>query len=188
MIGQHNGLELAVRPQQRPSIGEVIVSPDSPALISGVRIDPLRIYPDDRGFFTELARLGSKGLAEKMIPGKEAQIQVSATLTYPGTIKAIHYHYEQTDLWLPVAGMFQVFLCDLRKDSETFGKINTLYVGTLRHWAILIPPGVGHGYKVVGTDPALLVYITNRFYDPQDEGRLPYDHPEIAYDWETQHK
>ncbi len=187
-LGQRNGLELAVQPQERRSIGDVIVSPDSSALIAGVRIQPLRIYPDDRGFFTELARLGSGGLAEKMLPSEDARIQVSATLTYPGTIKAIHYHYEQTDLWLPVRGMLQVFLCDLRKDSATFGKVNTLYVGTLRPWAILIPPGVGHGYKVVGREPALLVYITNRFYNPEDEGRLPHDHPGIAYDWKTQHK
>jgi dTDP-4-dehydrorhamnose 3,5-epimerase len=41
---------------------------------------------------------------------------------------------------------------------------------------------------VVGTDPALLVYVTNRQYDPKDEGRIAYDDPGIAYDWEIQHK
>jgi len=34
----------------------------------------------------------------------------------------------------------------------------------------------------------MLVYITNRHYDPADEGRLPYDSPDLAYDWELQHK
>ncbi len=34
----------------------------------------------------------------------------------------------------------------------------------------------------------MLVYLTNRFYNPSDEGRLSYDHAGIAYDWETQHK
>jgi len=52
----------------------------------------------------------------------------------------------------------------------------------------LIPPGVAHGYKVIGTAAALLAYITDRFYDPADEGRIPYDDPKIQYDWETQHK
>jgi dTDP-4-dehydrorhamnose 3,5-epimerase len=41
---------------------------------------------------------------------------------------------------------------------------------------------------VIGPNPAMLVYLTNRFYDPQDEGRIPYNHPQIAYDWETQYK
>ena len=65
---------------------------------------------------------------------------------------------------------------------------NTLYTGALKPWQILIPPGVAHGYKIIGTDPAMLVYATDRFYDPADEGRLPFDDQSINYDWETQHK
>jgi dTDP-4-dehydrorhamnose 3,5-epimerase len=84
--------------------------------------------------------------------------------------------------------MFQVFLYDMRCNSPSFGRTNTLYVGQYRPWTILIPPGVGHGYKVLGTQPAVLVYVTNRYYNPNDEGRLPYDHPALGYDWETQHK
>jgi dTDP-4-dehydrorhamnose 3,5-epimerase len=47
---------------------------------------------------------------------------------------------------------------------------------------------VAHGYKVFGEQPAMLVYVTDRNYDPSDEGRIPYDDPGIHYDWETQHK
>jgi len=186
-VAERNGISLAILARTGKSLGSVIVSPKSSELIQGVQIEPLNVFADDRGFFTELARLGTR-IAEKMLPGDESKIQVSATLTYPGTIKAIHYHFEQTDLWAPISGMFQVFLYDLRRDSATFSKINTLYLGQYRPWSILIPPGVGHGYKVVGTQPAMLVYLTNRYYNPNDEGRLAYDHPEIGYDWETQHK
>jgi len=41
---------------------------------------------------------------------------------------------------------------------------------------------------LLGTDSALLVYATDQFYDPSDEGRLPWDDPDIHYDWETQRK
>jgi len=187
-IGTHNGLELAIQRRSAKSLGKIITRPNSSDLISGVVIQPLQVFPDDRGFFAELARLGSTGIAAQMMVDGKGQVQVSTTLTYPGTIKAIHYHYEQTDLWAPVAGMLQVFLYDLRRGSPTFGLINTLYVGLLRPWGILIPPGVAHGYKVLGTLPAQLVYLTDRYYNPADEGRLPYDHPDVAYDWETQHK
>jgi dTDP-4-dehydrorhamnose 3,5-epimerase len=84
--------------------------------------------------------------------------------------------------------MLQVALVDLRPQSPTFGRKNTFYIGSLKSWQVLIPPGVGHGYKVVGDGPATLVYVTNQLYDPQDEGRIPYNDPSIAYDWETQHK
>ena len=188
VVGVRDGLELAIKRGATKGLGKIIYRPDFADVIAGVAIEPLQIYPDDRGFFAELGRLGSTGIAAKMIADDRRQIQVSTTLTYPGTIKAIHYHYHQTDLWAPIAGMVQIFLYDLRRASATFGLINTLYVGLLRPWEILIPPGVAHGYKVLGTQPAQLLYLTDRFYNPEDEGRLPYNHPDIAYDWEVQHK
>jgi dTDP-4-dehydrorhamnose 3,5-epimerase len=63
-----------------------------------------------------------------------------------------------------------------------------MYAGALRPWQILIPPGVAHGYKVLGQEPGLLVYLTDRFYDPEDEGRIPYNDANLNYDWELQHK
>jgi dTDP-4-dehydrorhamnose 3,5-epimerase len=187
-IGTRHGLELAIRHAEGKTLGAVITQVESRELIAGVMVHPLQVFADDRGFFTELARLGSRGIAQKMVPEDERRIQISTTLTYPGTIKAIHYHYEQHDLWAPIAGMMQVFLYDLRRNSPTFGRINTLYVGQYRPWEILIPPGVAHGYKVLGTQPVQLVYLTDRFYNPADEGRLAYNDPRIGYDWELQHK
>jgi dTDP-4-dehydrorhamnose 3,5-epimerase len=114
--------------------------------------------------------------------------QMSAALNYAGTVKAFHFHLHQHDCWAPVFGLLQVALVDLRLDSATFGARNTLYVGPLRPWQILIPPGVAHGYKVVGNKEAMLVYLTDRFYNPKDEGRIPFNDPGIHYDWETQNK
>ena len=171
-------------PECSKGIGTVIQSPGSTDLIRGVAVSPFPLWPDDRGYFLEVIRLGS-GLASGF---PASSTQVSTALSYPGTVKAFHYHLHQTDFWVPAAGMLQVALVDLRTDSPTFGARNTLYVGALRPWQILIPPGVGHGYKVIGESPALLVYVTDRFYDPADEGRIPFDDASIQYDWETQHK
>ena len=165
-------------------IGKLISSVESPDRIAGVQIAPVALWPDDRGYFLEVARLGM-GVTSAF---PRESTQVSAALSYPGTIKAFHFHKHQTDCWVPVQGMLQVALVDLRKDSPTHGLRNTLYVGALRPWQLIIPPGVAHGYKVIGQDPALLVYLTDRFYNPRDEGRIAFDHPKIAYDWETQHK
>ena len=176
-------LEL-ITPNCEPGIGQVILAPNSNELIAGVEIYPYSVWPDDRGYFMEIARMG-QGLAQKF---PKESTQISAALSYPGTIKAFHFHRHQTDCWVPIEGMLQVALVDLRKQSRTYGARNTLYLGTLRRWQILVPPGVAHGYKVIGTDPALLVYLTDRFYDPTDEGRMPYNDPQIQYDWETQHK
>jgi len=171
-------------PECEHGIGAVITKPDSADLIEGVRIEPIAVWPDDRGYFLEVARL-STGLSREF-PLESTQI--SAAVSYPGTIKALHFHRRQTDLWTVVKGMLQVALVDLRPDSRTFGARNTMYIGALRPWQVLIPPGVGHGYKVIGEQEAILVYLTDRRYDPQDEGRIAYNDPRIRYDWETQHK
>ena len=162
----------------------MIQNPASADLIDGVRVNPVAVWPDDRGYFLEVIRL-QQGLAAQFPP---ETTQVSAALSYPGTIKAFHFHKHQTDLWVPAAGMLQITLVDLRPASPTFGVKNTLYAGTLRPWQVLVPPGVGHGYKVIGEAPAMLVYVTNRIYNPADEGRIPYNDPSIQYDWELQHK
>jgi dTDP-4-dehydrorhamnose 3,5-epimerase len=171
-------------PRCAKGLGDVIIAPAQTGLIDGVRIQPSALYPDDRGWFLEVARLGAG-----LVAGFSAEsTQVSAALSYPHTIKAFHFHRKQTDFWVPVAGMLQVALIDMRPSSPTFGARNTIYAGELRPWQILIPPGVAHGYKVIGRGPALLVYVTDRFYDREDEGRIPYDDDRISYDWETQHK
>lgn len=182
-IAAAGDLEL-VFPQCEKGLGKIIGSLDSPDLIAGVRLAALSVFPDDRGYFMEIQRFG-RGLASEF---PAATSQVSAALNYPGTIKAFHYHLHQTDCWTPVKGLMQVALVDLRRGSPTFGWRNTLYVGALRPWQILIPPGVAHGYKVIGGQESLLVYMTDKFYNPQDEGRIPYDNAFIHYDWETQHK
>lgn len=176
-------LELAT-PTCEKGIGQVILSPDSKDLIAGVKIHPYPVWPDDRGYFMEVARIGQGPVQ----PFPKDTTQISAALSYPGTIKAFHFHRHQTDCWVPLEGMLQVALVDLRKHSATFGARNTLYLGTLRRWQLVVPPGIGHGYKVIGTGPAILVYLTDRFYNPSDEGRIPYNDPLIHYDWETQHK
>jgi dTDP-4-dehydrorhamnose 3,5-epimerase len=162
----------------------VIRTPDSGDRIQGVEIRPYDLWPDDRGYFLEVIRL-RQGLAAGF---PVETTQVSAALSYPETVKAFHFHRYQTDLWVPSQGMFQVALVDLRPNSSTYGRKNTLYTGALKPWQILIPPGVGHGYKVIGQNAGMLVYVTDRLYNPQDEGRIAYDDPSIAYDWETQHK
>jgi dTDP-4-dehydrorhamnose 3,5-epimerase len=181
MIASVEGIALPNCPK---GIGTVIRTMQTDGLMSGVRTAPVAVWPDDRGHFQEVLRVGH-GLGATFPPHTT---QVSATLTYPGIVKAFHYHLRQYDCWSVVKGMLQVALVDLRTDSPTFGRRNTFYIGELRPWQLLIPPGVAHGYRVIGEHAAVLVYVTSRFYDPDDECRIPFDDGRLNYDWETQFK
>ena len=188
LVAERSGLRLVIVPHAQPGCGVNILNPKSTQLIQGVEIEPMTQYPDERGLFAELFRFGEPGIGRDFDPEKGSRIQISFTISYPEVIKAIHYHFEQTDLWAPLSGMFQVFLCDLRESSPTAGNLNTVFVGSQRPWKLRIPPGVGHGYRIIGPEPGMLIYATDRTYNPQDEGRIPFDDPGINYDWVTRPK
>lgn len=149
-------------------------------VIEGVQIKPLVTHPDDRGYFREILRDDDRLL--------ERFGQASVSLTYPGVIKAFHWHRRQDDLWYIAGGTAQVVLYDRRPDSPTHGSTQVLYVGEQQPQLILIPKGVAHGYRVLGPTPVLLVYFTTASYraDHPDEERIRFDDPTIGFDWTTQ--
>lgn len=121
LVAERDGVRLVILPHTQTGLGDIIKNPRTQQLIQGVEIEPLTQSPDDRGLFAELFRFGEPGLGRDFDPANGSRIQVSFTISYPGVIKAIHYHFEQTDLWAPLAGMFQVFLCDLRETPRLAG-------------------------------------------------------------------
>lgn len=151
-------------------------------MIKGVKIKGLTKHLDDRGFFMEILRDDDHLLARFG--------QASMSLTYPGVIKAFHYHKEQDDLWFFSSGNAQVVLYDLRPESTTKGERNLFYMGEDNPILLLIPKGVAHGYRVLGNKPATIIYFTTRSYNREepDEYRIPWNDPEIGFDWRTKNR
>ncbi|WP_404332351.1 dTDP-4-dehydrorhamnose 3,5-epimerase family protein [Mesobacillus maritimus] len=152
-------------------------------MIEGVVIKKLVKHCDDRGFFAELVRDDEPELLSKFG-------QASWSMSYPGVIKAFHYHDKQDDLWFFPSGNAQVVLYDLRKGSPTYKKTEVYYMGEENPIMLLIPKGVAHGYRVLGERPATIIYFTTESYNLQspDEHRLDWDDPEIGFDWETKYR
>ncbi len=151
-------------------------------MLQGVKIKHIKRFCDDRGFLCEVQK-----------EGEETAIQVKQTTyteTYPGVIKAFHWHKNQTDAWFVVKGEIQIVMYDLREDSETKGQTQVVYAGESNPVMVVIPPGVAHGYRVLGTQKAGLFYHTDQPYSPEnpDEERIPFDDARIGFNWETQYK
>ncbi len=150
--------------------------------IEGVQVKTLEIHTDDRGILLEIVKAGD--------PIFDEIKQTTYTVTYPNTIKAFHWHNVQTDIWFFSRGMAQVVLYDLRETSATHGTTDVFYMGDDNRILLSIPPGVAHGYRVLGNKSAALFYHTTEPYNPDnpDEERKPYDDPEIGFDWTTEFK
>lgn len=150
--------------------------------IRGVISRKLIRHCDDRGFFAEVVRDDDHLLSHFG--------QLSWSTSYPGVIKAFHYHEEQDDLWFFPSGNAQVVLYDLREHSSTAGETNVYYMGENNPSILLIPKGVAHGYRVLGQKPATVVYCTTKSYNHSqpDEKRIPWDDKIIGFDWTTKHR
>lgn len=146
-------------------------------LIDGVKTRALRRVPDERGFLTEMLRNDWEEF--------ERFGQAYITAAYPGVVKGWHYHKKQTDHFVGVIGMSKVVLFDSRDNSPTKGLINEFFIGEQNPMLVKIPPLVIHGYKPVGDRMSAIVNFPTELFNYQepDEFRIPYDSPDIPYDW-----
>ena len=145
-------------------------------MIEGVVFKDLITHPDERGYFREIIRVNDGFFTEGFG-------QWGHSMMYAGVIKAWHIHKVQVDWWYVACGVLKVALHDTRKDSPTCRETMEFLMGDYQAaGAVRVPPGVAHGCKAIH-GPVHLFYITSKIYDPQDEGRIPYDDPEIGYDW-----
>jgi dTDP-4-dehydrorhamnose 3,5-epimerase len=167
----------SVAPLKPVLIDEGLVVRGSGQLIEGVMARRAKVMPDERGRLGEIMRCDD--------PWFEKFGQVYFTTTYPGVVKAWHYHSKQTDHFYVMRGMVKVGLYDSRRDSPTHGTVNEVYLGQHCPGLLRIPPGVLHGWMCVGDVEAYVVNVVSEAYnyaEPDEFRTHPHDN-EIPYDW-----
>jgi dTDP-4-dehydrorhamnose 3,5-epimerase len=152
-------------------------APVEVAMIDGVNVKQLKVIPDERGLLMEMLRVDD--------PIFQRFGQVYCSMVYPGVVKGWHYHKVQTDYFVIVKGMAKVVLYDLREDSPTKAEVNQFFMGERNPILITIPPGVAHGIKGIGVEPAYLINVPTEPYNYKtpDEFRIAPDDKSIPYDW-----
>lgn len=151
--------------------------------IIGVEIKDLISHGDERGFFREIFR-SSETIFSNGEFGQWSHSKMQANV-----VKAWHYHHVQTDWWYVPLGTIKTVLIDYREESLTYKKQMEITMGEsgsssadAKMVCVRIPPGVLHGCKVISSS-AHLFYITSHTYNPNEEGRYPYNDPEVGYNW-----
>ncbi|HEY3155201.1 MAG TPA: dTDP-4-dehydrorhamnose 3,5-epimerase family protein [Candidatus Eisenbacteria bacterium] len=147
-------------------------------LIHGIHVKPLKVIADERGYLMEMLRSDD--------PFFQGFGQSYVSVAYPGVVKGWHFHKVQTDHFVIVKGMMKVVLYDQREGSPTHGLINEFFMGEKNPILVTIPPGVVHGMKGIGTEPAMLVNVPTEVYryDKPDEYRIDPHKNDIPYDWD----
>ncbi|MBP7460069.1 MAG: dTDP-4-dehydrorhamnose 3,5-epimerase family protein [Candidatus Delongbacteria bacterium] len=146
--------------------------------IMGVETKNLNVIPDERGRLMEILR------SDESIFNRFGQVYL--TTTYPGVVKAWHFHKKQDDYICCIHGMIKLVLWDDRSESPTQGCLNTFCIGTHQPMLIRVPAGVYHGWKCISQEEAMIINLPTQpyCYEDPDEYRLDPHINSIPYAWD----
>lgn len=142
----------------------------TPPTIDGVILKDLSPLLDGRGEVTEL---WSKSWVKK--DGLEIPNHCYQSVTDFGVVKCWHLHAIHTDQLTVTRGKIQIVLVDIRKNSKTFGHVNSLFMGIQKPRLVKIPPGVLHGWKSLSRPEVIVVNFQTHVYDPNDEYKFKWN-------------
>jgi len=147
-------------------------------MIQGVITKQLRFVPDERGRLMEILRNDDDMFVKFG--------QVYLTTTYPGVVKAWHYHKKQDDFITCVKGMLKLVVYDGRDGSPTKGEVNEFFMGKYNPIVVKVPAMTYHGWKCVSEKEAIVINVPTEVYDRNDpdEYRLDPHMNDIPYTWE----
>jgi dTDP-4-dehydrorhamnose 3,5-epimerase len=149
--------------------------------LAGLKLVELPVYGDERGFFVE--RFQQERFQENGLPAQFFQDNHSRSA--PGVVRGLHYQQNpnQGKLIGVVRGRIWDVAVDLRADSPTFGEHIAVELSDMNGSLLWVPPGFGHGFCVLGEEPADVMYKVDARYNPQGEGGVRWNDPELAIPW-----
>ncbi len=140
-----------------------------------------RVFPDDRGFFSETWNARTW----REVTGVEADfVQDNHSRSRRGVVRGLHYQIEQAQgkLVRAVAGEIYDVALDLRRSSPTFGRWTGVRLSAENHLQCWIPAGFAHAFMAL-SETADVLYKTTDFYAPEHERSILWDDPDLAIDW-----
>lgn len=145
-----------------------------------VIIEPL-VFGDSRGFFLETFQ------AQRYLDQAGIElpfVQDNHSRSAKGVLRGLHYQKTkpQGKLVRVVRGeVFDVGV-DLRRRSPTFGCWQGVWLSEDNHRQLWLPPGLAHGF-IVTSESADFEYKCSDYYDPEDEGCLIWNDPDVGIEW-----
>lgn len=148
--------------------------------IKGVYVIETQVFGDERGYFMETYQ---KDIFDEA--GIDVNfVQDNQSRSKKGVLRGLHFQYTQPQGKLVRVIKGEVFdvAVDLRSDSPTYGKWEGVILSEENKKQFYIPEGFAHGFVVL-SDIAEFTYKCTDFYNPDDEGGILWNDPEIGINW-----
>lgn len=156
---------------------EVIKTPVKDLLI--VKAD---VHPDSRGYFFEAWNRADFKAAGIEVDFCQDNISVSST---KWTLRGLHYQageFSQAKLVRCIKGELLDVAVDLRRESPSFGKWDSIRLREGDGQAFFVPRGFAHGFLSL-SDEVIFSYKVDNVYNRASERNLFYADPELGINW-----
>ena len=130
----------------------------SSELIEGVEIKKLKVFANEQGYLFETLR------NDDSFYNKEFG-QVLIFEVYPGVVKGYHLHEKHDEYIACVKGNIKYVVVKEYPDGSK--KINQFVIGEKNPVLIKIPRGLWRGYMPLANQPAMVMDIMSKPYDPK---------------------
>ena len=138
--------------------------------------------PDARGSFT---RLSCAEAFDAVMPGL-CFVQINLSVTQRrGTLRGLHLQRapaQEYKLVRCLRGRVFDVAADLRPGSPSYGRCFGLELNEEQPLALLIPPGVAHGFQALSDNVQLLYQHSSAHVPALDDG-VRHDDPTLAIRW-----
>uniref|UniRef100_A0A914VFK9 dTDP-4-dehydrorhamnose 3,5-epimerase n=1 Tax=Plectus sambesii TaxID=2011161 RepID=A0A914VFK9_9BILA len=153
--------------------------------IPDVKIIRPKLFPDERGFFSETY---NDEEWSAMLGFDEKFHQDNHSFSKYGVLRGLHSQPGMGKLVSVVSGEIYDVAVDARPDSTTFGQYYGIRLNDRVKTCFWVPPGFLHGFVVLSKEGAHVTYKCSAVYDPKTEyGISPFD-PEIDIQWPIENK
>jgi dTDP-4-dehydrorhamnose 3,5-epimerase len=139
------------------------------------------VFQDERGFFLETFNASRY---YELAGIEHTFVQDNHSRSTKGILRGLHFQKTKPQGKLVRVVNGQVFdvAVDIRKESSTFGKWQSVILSETNKKQFWVPPGFAHGFLVL-SDTADFEYKCTDFYDPSDEGNIIWDDPDFGINW-----
>lgn len=149
--------------------------------IEGLFIVEPTVFGDARGFFME--SYSEKDFAEVGI--NEHFVQDNHSKSRKGVLRGLHFQTQHTQgkLIRVVAGSVLDVVVDLRPESPTFGRWESVTLSADNKRMFYVPPRFAHGFLTLEDDTEFL-YKCTEYYAPEFDSGILWSDPRIGIDWQ----
>jgi len=152
--------------------------------LAGVLIIEPKVFGDSRGFFKETfqaERYREAGIEYTFVQDNYSRSQ-------KGVLRGLHFQITKPQGKLvscPKGAVFDVAV-DIDPNSTTYGQYVGVELTGENHKQMWVPPGYAHGFCVL-SETADFQYKCTDYYDPNDEGGVIWNDPDVAIEWPVAH-